>query len=260
MRVSAVSFLNAAPLTQALKEGDHPANWEVAFDAPARCGARLLAGEVDLGLVPSLMLAQDPSLRMAAPLCIAAAGEVTSVLFFTGGGLGQVREVLLDPASRTSQALLRILLEEAHGLSPRYEERGGWPESLAPHQGLLAIGDRALCPPPFLAALPTLDLAAEWRRVTGLPFVFAVWAGRGEAVCREARPVLLDAYARGRETLAEIVAEASTALGLPPARVEEYLREHLHYTFSDPEARGLRLFLQKAAGAEIDEGRLDVAP
>jgi len=260
VRVSAVSFLNAAPLTRALKEGAHPASWEVAFDAPARCAERLLAGEADLGLVPSLMLARDPSLRMAAPLCIAAAGEVTSVLFFCGGSFGEVREVFLDPASRTSQALLKILLHEVHGLEPAYEERGGWPESLAPHQGLLAIGDRALCPPPHIAALVTLDLAAEWRRATGLPFVFAVWAGRGEAVCREARPVLLEAYAKGRETLAEIVAEASAALGLTPARVEEYLREHLHYTFGEAEARGLRLFLQRAAGVELDEGRLDVAP
>jgi chorismate dehydratase len=107
--------------------------------------------------------------------------------------------------------------------------------------------------------LRRLDLAAEWRYHTGLPFVFAVWAGRGERVRNEARPVLLEAYARGLEHLGEIVAGAAKALGLAPARVGEYLREHLHYTFSSEEARGLRLFLEKAVGEEIESERLDVA-
>lgn len=260
MRVSAVSFLNAAPLTRALREGCHPATWEVAFDPPSRCAARLLAGDADLGLVPSLALGQDGALVMAAPLCIAAGGEVTSVLLLCGGGVGELREVFLDPASRTSQALAKILLEEAHGLSPAYEEREGWPAALAAHQGLLVIGDRALCLPPHLAGLRRLDLAEEWVRQTGLPFVFAVWAGRGEAVRGEARAVLLEAYARGRGALADIAREASLELGLPQAQLEEYLRHHLHYTFSDAEAKGLSLFLERATGEAPDHARLDLGP
>lgn len=260
MRVSAVSFLNAAPLTLALRKGLHPPNWEVAFDPPSRCAQRLLAGDADLGLVPSLALGRDRGLVMAAPLCIAAAGEVTSVLLFCGGEASELREVLLDPASRTSQALAKVLLEGAHGLAPHYEEREGWPEALARHQGLLAIGDRALCPPPRYAAYRRLDLAEEWVRHTGLPFVFAVWAGRGEAVRREARPILMEAYAHGRGRLAEIAREASLELGLPALQLEEYLRHHLHYTFSDAEAKGLSLFLERATGEAPDHARLDLGP
>lgn len=260
MKVSAVSFLNAAPLARALREPSlRPNDWEVTFDPPSRCAERLLSGDADLGLVPSLALAQDPALRMAAPLCIAAAGEVTSVLLFCGGRVEELREVALDPASRTSQKLVKILLEEGYNLRPRYEECGAWPSVLASHQGLLVIGDRALLPPHPLASRQRIDLAAEWRRQTGLPFVFALWACRSLETQAAVRHTLLRAYGWGAERLGDLAREAAGELNLPAARLEEYLRHHLHYTFSEAEAKGLRLFLEKASGAEIAYDRLDLA-
>lgn len=259
MRVSAVSFLNAAPLARGLREDTlRPQGWEVAFDPPSRCAERLLSGDADLGLVPSLALGLDPALRMAAPLCIAAEGEVTSVLLFCGGDVKALREVALDPASRTSQMLLKVLLSEGYGIAPLYEEVAGWPERLKPHQGVLAIGDRALLPPQHIATARRVDLAAEWYRQTELPFVFALWACHSPETRDAARETLLNAYAWGAGRLADLAREAAGDLGLPARRLEEYLRHHLHYTFSEPEARGLRLFLQKASGEEIADGRLDI--
>ncbi len=259
MRVSAVGFLNAAPLCWGLREGHHPADWQVGFDAPSECARKLLAGEADLGLVPCAVFAQTPDLVMAAPLCVAAAGEVTSVLLVCGGPLEEVGEVLLDPASRTSQALSRLLLERYRGLKPGYAEWRELPAALRPGQALLVIGDRALGLPPALEGLPRLDLAAEWVRATGLPFVFAAWAVRDTAVREAARPVLLDSYARGRERLREIAAEAAEQ-GMAPAQAEEYLRNHLHYTFGRREAESLSRFLREAFGWEMNRGCLDVAP
>ncbi len=247
MRVSAVGFLNSAPLTWGLRAGRAPAGWEVSFDLPSRCAARLRAGEADLGLVPSAVFLREPGLCLAAPLGVVAPREAASVLLLRNGPLKGLRKVSLDPASRTSQALLRHLLRKRLPKEPVYVEANP-PAALGEGEGALVIGDPALRLPEGLAGLPADDLAALWREETGLPFVFAVWAGRREACTRETARVLLRSLEEGIASLGEIVAEGARRLHLPEGRVRRYLTENLAFRLGPEERESLRRFAEEALG------------
>ena len=259
MKVSAVGFLNAAPLYWGLQAGLHPPDWEVSFDLPSRCAERVLKGEADLGLIPSIEFARSRELVLAAPLCVGARREVTSVLLLCGGEAAGVRTVYLHAASRTSQMLTRILLADLAAQEPVYREVAEPPTALGPEEAALVIGDPALTLPRTLKGLRRYDLAELWNRKTGLPFVFAVWAGRRGACTPETRAVLERSHAYGMEHLEEIVAEFARTLDLPPDTLRRYLTEHLSYPLGGAEVVGLRRFVALALKEEIPDERLGCA-
>src|SRR5512142_3126897 len=119
MRVSVVDFLNARPLTWGLLH-EPPPGVEVSRDVPSVCAARLAAGEADVGLIPSIEYQRIPGLRVVPRLGIAASSEVRSVLLVSDVSRERIRSVALDPASRTSAALTRVLLSRRYGLQPEY--------------------------------------------------------------------------------------------------------------------------------------------
>jgi chorismate dehydratase len=259
VKVSAVGFLNAAPLYWGLKAGLHPPDWEVSFDLPSRCAERVLKGEADLGLIPSIEFARSRGLVLAAPLCVGARREVTSVLLLCGGEVSGIRTVYLHAASRTSQMLTRILLADLVAQEPLYREVAEPPTALAPEEAALVIGDPALTLPRALKGLHRYDLAELWNRKTGLPFVFAVWAGRKSACTRETETVLARSHAYGMEHLEEIVDQFSRTLDLPPETLRRYLTDHLSYPFGGAEVAGLRRFVALALKEEIPDERLGCA-
>jgi chorismate dehydratase len=259
VKVSAVGFLNAAPLYWGLKACLHPPDWEVSFDLPSRCAERVLKGEADLGLIPSIEFARSRGLVLAAPLCVGARREVTSVLLLCGGEVSGIRTVYLHAASRTSQMLTRILLADLVAQEPLYREVAEPPTALAPEEAALVIGDPALTLPRALKGLHRYDLAELWNRKTGLPFVFAVWAGRKSACTRETETVLARSHAYGMEHLEEIVDQFSRTLDLPPETLRRYLTDHLSYPFGGAEVAGLRRFVALALKEEIPDERLGCA-
>src|SRR5689334_646494 len=121
LRISVVDFLNARPLTWGLLH-EPPPDVEVLRDTPSVCAARLAAGEVDAGLIPSIEYQRIPGLQAVRGLGIAASSEVRSVLLVSNVSRERIRSVSLDPASRTSAALTRILLKRVYGLDPAYRE------------------------------------------------------------------------------------------------------------------------------------------
>jgi chorismate dehydratase len=246
LRISVVDFLNARPLTWGLLH-DPPHGVEVLRDTPSACAARLAAGEVDAGLIPSIEYQRIPDLQAVPGLGIAASSEVRSVLLVSDVSRERIRSVSLDPASRTSAALTRILLKRVYGLEPAYRESSGEADAR------LIIGDPAL--KTRLNGHVVLDLAALWRSFSGHPFVFAFWAVRREAASREAVAVLRRSYEAGRERLDAIVREESAASGLSEAVVEDYLRHALHYELDAGDLEGLGLFYRLA----VEEGLLERA-
>lgn len=251
-----MGFLNSAPLTWGLRAGRAPAGWEVSFDLPSRCAARLRAREADLGLVPSAVFLQEPDLFLAAPLGVVAPREAASVLLLRQGPREGLRKVTLDPASRTSQALLRHLLKGRLRGEPVYVEADP-PATLGEGEGALVIGDRALCLPAGLAGLPADDLAALWRKETGLPFVFAVWAGRREVCTRETARVLLRSLEEGLAALGEIVAQGARRLALPEERIRRYLTENLAFRLGPEERESLGRFAVEALGCPGALGKIE---
>ena len=171
---------------------------------------------------------------------------------------GRVRTLALDEGSRTSAALARVLLALRHGSEPETvplpldptengltDRRGASAVANSRADAILLIGDRAMFPvgEEFLCEW---DLGAEWNAWTGLPFVFALWAGRpgrGNAVLAETLSAARDA---GLRDLAAIAGHEAEVLGLPRSLAENYLKHHLHFILGPAERQGLRLFSRLA--------------
>jgi chorismate dehydratase len=158
--------------------------------------------------------------------------------------LADVRRVALDTSSRTSVALLKVLLRERLGRDPEYVERAPrLPEMLGEADAALLIGDPALY---LETAVPRLDLGAEWQRLTGLPFVYAFWAGRPGVIDGAGVGALQEALARGRRAVREISAGYAAGGGNQTARNESYLTEEIQFDLGPEEQAGLREFYARA--------------
>jgi chorismate dehydratase len=210
---------------------------EVFRDVPSVCAARLAAGEADVGLIPSIEYQRIPGLRVVPALGIAAASEVRSVLLVSDVSREKIRSVTLDPASRTSAALTRILLKRVYGVAPEYRD--------GPSDARLIIGDPAM--KTRLNGHVVLDLAAEWRAFSGHPFVFAFWAARESAATAEVAALLRRSYEAGLLHFAEMVRTEAVSSGLSEAVVEDYLRHALHFDLDAGDLEGLRHFYRLAA-------------
>jgi chorismate dehydratase len=233
MRVSVVDYLNARPLTWGLLR-EPPPGVTVSRDTPSACARKLGAGEADLGLIPSIEAARIPGVRVLPGLGIAASSEVRSVLLVSKVSREKIRRVALDPASRTSAALTRILLRRVYGVSAEYREGSSDADAT------LIIGDPAL--KTRQNGFVVLDLAAEWRAFSGHPFVFAVWAARADADPVQAQQIVRDSRAAAVAGFPRLVAESAAEAGLSEAVVEDYLRHSLHYELDAGDLEGLALF------------------
>jgi len=244
VRVSAVSFLNARPLVHGLER--HRDLFTVEFDLPSACAARLHAGAVDLGLIPAIEYLHD-DYRLVPDMAIGSDGPTLSVAVFTTTPIDRVRRMALDTSSRTSAALTRILCARLWGIAPAFVPAAPDLETmLATADASLVIGDPALAIDASRAGVEKIDLGAAWRTLTGLPFVYAAWAGRPGGL---AAPHLAALGAARDAGLAARDAIAADAAGGDPVRaavLAAYLRDNLSYTFGDREQAGLERFFELA--------------
>ncbi len=249
MRIGAVSYLNTKPLVYRLAE--LTPRHELTFDLPSRLADDLAAGRLDVALIPSVEFFQNPDYAIVSDACIACRGPVRSVKLFSRTPLAAIRTLALDEGSRTSVALVQILLRERFGISP---ELVPFPIDAAPQaiaaDALLMIGDRAMRPPQGEFAAEW-DLGDVWCRWAELPFVFAMWVAHGPgfqpASLSELAEVLGKARDFGVANVEEIAAREHQAVGLSYEECLTYLRDHLHFHLGPRELAGLKLFQEHAA-------------
>ena len=253
MRIGAVSYLNTKPLVYGLAE--LAPQHELIFDLPSRLADDLAAGRLDVALIPSIEFFKNPTYTIVSDACIACRGPVRSVKLFSRAPPANIRTLALDEGSRTSVALVRILLRERLGLDPvliplPIDAR---PEAIEV-DALLLIGDRAIQPPSgrFVAEW---DLGDVWCRWAELPFVFAMWVARQEsnAALEEVGNLLSQTRDLGVANVESIAAAEHAAVGLSYADCLVYLRDQLHFDLGPRELAGLRLFREHAS-------RLGLAP
>ena len=245
LRIASVPFVNARPLTWGFENGPSRARVEVLPIAPADIAGRILSGEVDAGLIPSIEFAAREGLEIIPDLGIAARGRVRSVLLVSRGPVESVRRIAVDRASRTSVALLKILLARRGLRGLVYDERPALlRDMLRDHDAALVIGDPALTA--GTSGLEVLDLGEAWTEVTGLPFVFAFWAARSGAAPAGGAAPFLESLRLGLANIPAIAREAAPALGLPPHSIESYLKANVHYRIGPEEQRALDLFYRQA--------------
>jgi len=256
IRAGAVSYLNTRPLVFGIDQGMGADRLELSYDVPSVLASRMAAGELDLALLPIVELANIPQLVIVPGLAIGSLGNCRSVLLVAKKPLSDVRSVALDPESKTSNALARVLFAEAWGVAPAF---AAGPRdlalALAEHDAAVRIGDKALFEP-LPSGTIAYDLGGAWTARTTLPFVFAVWAARHGIVDREIYEVLHASRRAGAAAIAAISADYTWNGRQFPNVAEAYLRDAMRYRLGDPEVAAIRRFL--AAAAEI--GVIDAAP
>lgn len=245
IRVGAVSYLNARPLAEAL-ERQHD-RFAVRYDLPSTCARLLHAHEIDLGLIPSIEYLHGDTYHIVPGCAVASDGPVASVALFTPRPIREIRSIALDTSSRTSVALTRVLCAQSFDIAPRFVDHPpDLPAMLARADAALLIGDRALFADWQASGLQKIDLGEAWRALTGLPFVYAFWAGHPGALTDDALQTLQEARAEGE---AHVEAIAERFFPGDPERVRvgaRYLRENIHFRLDAPEAAGLERFFALA--------------
>jgi chorismate dehydratase len=245
LRVGIVNFLNSKPLAWGFLKGHHADLFAPSYHPPAVVARLLSQGNLDIGLIPSIEVQRIPRLQVLPDLCIASHQEVRSVLMVSRCPPAEIRKVALDQNSRTSAALLRILLRERFGLDPEYVHERPDPERmLAEADAALLIGDPALRVE--RSRYHVIDLAAEWHAMTGLPFVFAVWAVRPEVELPDLSFYFKSSLRYGLSSLDTLVREAAAELSLDSQEVRSYLTESLHFFLRQEEVAGLEEFYRRA--------------
>lgn len=260
LRLAAIEFLNAAPLMWGL---ERDSRFKVHHTLPSACADALASGEADLGVIPVVELARLPGLVGLAGLGVASGAatdsEVRSILLISRRSAADVRSVALDPASRTSSILVQILLRRHFGADFTVAPGGAtWQESLNQTEAALLIGDPALqlrvSGTAEAAGFRVYDLAQEWQRFTGLPFVFALWGIRQPAWAAHQAWLpqrLAEALGQGLVHREELVASWAPRLQLDPAEVRRYLAENVAYRLTPAHGAGLRRFLELATAGGL---------
>jgi chorismate dehydratase len=245
LRVGIVNFLNSKPLAWGFLKGHHADLFAPTYHPPSLVARMLGQGNLDIGLIPSIEVQRIPGLRVLPDLCVASDREVRSVLMISRVPVEEIRKVALDHNSRTSAALLRILLKERYGLTPEYiHERPDPERMLSEADAALVIGDPAL--KVDRERYRVLDLAAEWHALTGLPFTFAVWAVRPEVEFPDLPFYFKSSLRYGISSLDTLVREAAAELDLDSSEVRSYLTENLKFFLRENEIAGLEEYYRRA--------------
>jgi chorismate dehydratase len=277
VRLGAVGYLNARPLVYGL---DVSPRFDLRYDVPSECARLLHEGAIDVGLIPSIEYLRGGPYRIAPDLAIASRGPVASVAIYTTRPIADVRSIALDTSSRTSVALVSVLCAKLFKIRPELESRGPDLSDMLGHcDAALLIGDNALLldherfhlskaqpshnqpasspgvrerlAPSPQPRLEKIDLGEAWTTLTGLPFVWAFWAGRPDALNDD------DVRALGRSRDAGVTCSDAIAREYFPGSPADqavgaaYLRDNIKYHLGADERAALELFYRYAVEAGV---------
>lgn len=250
VRIGAVSYLNARPLVVGLES--RPRRFAVRYDLPSTCASLLHAGEIDLGLIPSIEYLRGRGYAMVPDCAVASDGPVASVAIFTTRPIEHVASLALDTSSRTSVALTRVLSAKYFGIAPRFVDHGPDLEQMVRvADAALLIGDPALFADHRRLGLEKIDLGQTWKDFTGLPFVYACWTGRAGVLAAEDVVALQQARSEGAASPDAVAARYYPDDPVKAAIGAEYLRENIQFRLGDRERAGLERFFSLAADVGV---------
>lgn len=261
IRVGAVSFLNTKPLIYPLLNKEIETDIALSVDVPSRVAGLLSRGELEVGLIPTVEYFRanpsDTPYCILPDISIASYRRVRSIQLFSRVPVHEIRRIALDTNSRSSVALLKILLAEKYQISPAFTPCAPTviPSTALqnrqdpPFEAVLLIGDAALR---HLGSTEySLDLGEVWYTFTGLPFVYACWVARQEVDLGDLPRVLLEAKARGMAQIPEIARIEAKKLGLPERLCLAYLQDSIKYDLNEDAIAGMELFYKYAAKNDL---------
>lgn len=252
LRISAISYLNTAPLMWDFEQGTVGSGFEVAYTIPSRCAACLREGSADIGIIPAAAYTSIPDLLILPGVAIASVRAVRSILLVSKVPLEGIRTIALDSSSLTSVALVKALFAKWWGGGRSFTSMGpNIVEMLKEHDAGLLIGDSALRID--RSRCITYDLAEEWIRLTGKPFVFAFWAVRQDALkdadhATDIAAVFQHSRDHGLapESVNQIARTWAPRIGLSENDIKSYLTVNIHYYLDPACMEGMNLFFRYA--------------
>jgi chorismate dehydratase len=244
IRIGSVPYLNAKPMVDWFHTSECDADAEVIYTVPSALAVMLQEGTIDVANVSSFEGFRNPNLVIVPDISISAQAAVKSVRLFCSCPPDQLRTVALDTSSLTSAALTQILLHEEFGCTPEYRHHApNLDAMLAECDAGLIIGDLKLFD--LRPGTTVYDLGDAWRRLTGLPFVYATWQARADRVSVEMVRALTAARDWGEQRLETIADAWAPRLDLPLDRCRDYLLNVMDYHLRPDQQAGLALFQQK---------------
>lgn len=242
LKISAVSYLNTIPFIHGLKQSELIKTIDLQLDYPSICADKLINGTVDLALVPVAVIPKLKEAYIISDYCIGANGAVDTVCLYSDVPIEEIESIALDYQSRTSVALLKILLNEYWQLNPEFKKGNvGFEENIKGNYAALVIGDRAFALNTKHAYI--YDLSAIWKKMTGLPFVFAAWVANTK--------LPKDFIVSFNKALEKGLSNIDKALALegdsyPNCKnPEDYLNNKISYNLDVEKQKGMELFLRK---------------
>ncbi len=239
IRIGAVNYLNTKPLLYGFEQGMMKENTELVLDYPAKVAQLLLDGNIDIGLVPVAILPKLTQYQLVGSHCIACDGEVASVCLFSQVPLQDIDTILLDYQSRTSAALLQVLLREYWNVSPELVNTAdGYEQQITGATAGLVIGDRALALRGGFNYV--YDLGTGWKELTGLPFVFAAWVANTPL-----EPSFVNAFDAANAAGMTQLQQLAENQRYQPYDLYHYYTKNISYQMDAAKQMGLELFLSK---------------
>jgi len=272
LRISIVQYLNTAPLVWSFTNGPLRGKYDLSFTVPSQCAGDLRSGRADLAIIPAIEYQRISDLVILPDMAIASKKQVRSLLIIAKKPIEQVKTFALDAGSRSTQALTRILCAGKGRIGPQFfESRPDVTAMLEQADAALLIGDPALriavgmekeswpgadgqtiCQAATLGitsaeTLYVYDVVSEWRTLTGLPAVLAVWAATRDVATPEVAADFLASRDFGLSRIAEICFDAARELELPQRTLESYLQSNIDFSLDAENRRGLELYFAHAA-------------
>jgi chorismate dehydratase len=231
IRISAVSYTNSKPFAFGIEHSDIRDKIDLTYDIPSDCAQKLIDNEADIGLVPVAALLSIPNYHILGDYCIGSVGAVNSVFIFSEKPINEVKIIRLDPQSRTSNNLAKVLLKNYWKLPVEFVSEGD-------ADAFVEIGDRTFSHINFFPF--SYDLGEQWLKFTGLPFAFAVWASN--------KPIDVDFVEELNVSLKLGVDNIDTVLRQLPERedfdLHDYFYNRLDFNLTEDKRTAINRYLQ----------------
>jgi chorismate dehydratase len=240
IRITAISYYNTLPFIYGLTHSGLLSDYELNLEVPSQSARKIISNEAEIGLIPVGALPGISNYHVVSNLCIGADKEVKSVLLLSNVTLSDIKTIYLDTDSLTSVNLVRILAEKYWKINPHWKSLSELDGKLSQDDGMVLIGDKTFG---LSGQYPfCYDLAGEWIKFTGLPFVFAVW------ISRQPLPVEFERSFQAALAWGVEHREESTIMAVNPHITDQelisYLKNDISYNLDEQKKKGMELFLK----------------